>query len=225
MATAQELMDRVRKTLDDEIGVEADRLWTEIELLEYANDAEREACIRMRILVDSTTAATSEVTVVSGTHTYALSSKVVSVDRAKMQATADPALHPITKKILDITDPAWEVTSEVPRNYIIEDIDTVKSMRLYPNPNANGVLGLTVVRLPLAIMAAGDVPEIPEPLHLDLMNWMLYRAYTKQDTKVAQDTRTVSLTKEKFYLAQFEKVFGERKPVFAGFTKSSLFRE
>jgi len=225
MSTAQQLMDEVRRTLDDVIGVEADQLWTEAELLEYANDAEREACIRMRILVDSTTTATSRITVVGATATYVLSTKVISVDRVKMVATSDPALHPVTRRNLDLTDPAWEAETGTPRSFILEEVNTVKSITLYPNPTSGGTLGLTVVRLPIADMAVGDAPEIPEPLHKDLMNWMLYRAFSKQDTAVNQDAKTVSLTKEKFYLAQFEKVFGERRPVAPGSSKPSTFRD
>jgi hypothetical protein len=225
MPTAQNLMDSVRATLNDEVGVVADLLWTDTELLEYINDAEREACIRMRILVDSVTTSTSRITIVNGTAIYPLDSKVVSVDRMKMASTSDPALHPVTRKVLDLTDPAWESETGVPRNYILEDIKTVKFLQLYPNPSAGGTMNLTVVRIPLAEMTAVGVPEIPEPLHRDLMNWMLFRAYTKQDSKVDQNIKTGTLTKEKFYLSQFEKVFGERQQVAPGTSKTSTLRD
>jgi hypothetical protein len=221
--TAQELMDTVRLILSDELGVSADQLWTDTELLEYANDAQKEASIRARLLVDSATAAIANVTMIAGTAIYTLDTRVIDIIRAKVVGTTNPALYQTTKTVLDLTDDDWESTSGIPRSYIFEEISAhLKKLQLYPNPAAPGTLNLTVVRLPLADMAVGDEPEIQEHLHSDLKFWMVYRAFQKQDTKVNQDAKTVGLTKEKFYLGEFEKVFGARTAIAQEFEKSAL---
>jgi hypothetical protein len=47
-------------------------------------------------------------------------------------------------------------------------------------------------------------PELDEQYHQGLVDWMLHRAYSKQDSE------TLDLGKAKEHLARFEKRFGER---------------
>ena len=62
---------------------------------------------------------------------------------------------------------------------------------------------LSVVRLPLEDMANDtDEPEINKRYHLHLVDWMMYRAYSKQDSE------TVDMAKANKYLATFEAQFG-----------------
>ena len=131
-----------------------------------------------------------------------------------------------TKNALDLTYNDWEIETGIPRNYLIEDfITTPQLIRLFPNPNASFTLNITIVRLPLTDMGVGNSPEIPEHLHADLENWMLYRAFRKQDTQVDQDAKTVSLKKEQFFLGEFEKIFGKRDRPIEGFARSALLVE
>ena len=55
-------------------------------------------------------------------------------------------------------------------------------------PIANDTLRLQVFRFPLVDIAdEADVPEIPARLHIRLVDWMEYRAYSKVDVETQND--------------------------------------
>lgn len=57
-------------------------------------------------------------------------------------------------------------------------------LRLYPFPEAAGTISLLVDRLPLEVVADCDTNlEIEAHHHINLMSWIKYRAYSKQDTE------------------------------------------
>ncbi len=65
----------------DEVVDKPDLLWSLAEWTEYANDAEREACIRANLLLDQTSSM-AVLAVSSGKATYGLNEKVLIVKRA-----------------------------------------------------------------------------------------------------------------------------------------------
>jgi hypothetical protein len=187
----------------DEIADKPDLLWSLAEWTEYANDAENEACIRANLILDKSTALTS-VSVISGVATYTISELILVVKRAKLLSGTEPLVK-TSRRVLDATYPGWESETGVVRSWFPDESNKIV---LYKSPVATGTLNLMVSRLPLSPMLLADkmadTPEIDVQYHEGLLDWMLHRAYSKQDSE------TLDKGKAKEHLARFEKRFGER---------------
>lgn len=197
--TLRELLEITRNELDD---VEGKYLWSDEELIEYAVDAENEAARRARLLIDSSTAAVRQIAVVAGTALYDLDERVIFIRRAKL-ASEELPLRRAQMTDLDQYLPNWEADTDTPTHFV-SDYETGK-VRLYPIPTANGTLNMTVVRLPLNDMnSLDDTPEINARYHRSLRYWLMYRAYSKQDTETKDEGKAMK------NLALFEAEFGKK---------------
>lgn len=197
--TLSELIKIARRRSDD--LVEAYKI-SKAEYYDFANEAVEEACRRSRLIVDSTTAEICQVALTSGTATYALDARVMFVRRVSLSGVV-PALSPVSYKTLDKCAPDWQTETGQPRGWI-KDFDT-GMLRPYPTPDADYTANLMVVRLPLEVMQDGDaVPEIHARFHRQLVEWMLYRAYSKEDSEIYSPNQAEKC------LAAFEREFGQR---------------
>ena len=189
----------------DEIIDKPDLLWSLDEWTEYANDAENEACKRAELIIDSSSALTS-ITVSSGVAIYTVDEKILRIIRAKLSGSAEPLVK-TSRRVLDVTYPDWENDSGTVRSWLPESTNKIT---LYRKPAAAGTLSFVVSRVPLLPMLLVDKltqsPEIDEQYHQGLVDWMLHRAYSKQDSE------TLDKGKAKEHLARFTKRFGERPP-------------
>lgn len=192
----------------DEVVDKPDLLWSLDEWTEYANDAENEACIRGNLIIDKTSALTS-ITVVSGTATYGTDEKILEIRRVKLLSGTEPLVK-TQRKVLDATYPNWETDAGAVRSWLP---DGTNKITLYKNPGAGTTMNLMVSRLPLIPMTLADkltdAPEIDTVYHQGLVDWMLLRAYSKQDSE------TLDKGKAKEHLTRFTKRFGERPPAVA----------
>ncbi|MBZ0158397.1 MAG: hypothetical protein K8I29_19540 [Alphaproteobacteria bacterium] len=198
--TLQEILDAARN--DFLADKNTPKLWSDDTLARYANEAEREACRRADLLIDSTTIAVCSIAVSANTASYALHGKIRRVLEAKLASQPVP-LFLKTKGELDELYPEWRNETGTPV-YVIPNPTTV---RLVPTPTATDTLALEVVRLPLADMSLEDpdaTPEIPEAYHFDLIDWICHLAYSKQDAE------TMDLEKAKLHEARFTAKFGPR---------------
>jgi hypothetical protein len=198
--TLEELIAEARTRADDKDGRE---LWSDAEWTSYANDAEREACRRARLLVDSTTAEICMLMLEPGAQTLDLDPRILFIRRARL-AGATRLLTPIHYRDLDEHRGAeWQDETGEPTHHVL-GMDELK-FRPYPTPNAEGVVQLTVARLPLEDMLEGEhAPEIRAHHHMGLVDWMLYRAYSKQDSETLDKARAAT------HMAAFEAEFGKR---------------
>lgn len=181
-------------------------LWSDPEITGYANDAEREACRRARLIVDSTSSAVCTINLAVGRTTYTLSPLVLFVNRVKLIGESTP-LRPVSYKYLDACVPGWEDSTGTPTHYI-KDMDTGR-FRPYPSADVAKVAKLTVTRMPLEDMAEStDEPEIRPHLHESLVFWVLYRMFSKPDTDGYDEAKALK------NLALFEQEFGKKSAAF-----------
>lgn len=192
------------------------KLWSRDEWIEYANDAQNEACRRARLIVDSTTAAVCSITLVNGTPTYALHDSIIFIRRARLLQVSDSVALNVLRRAhsadLDRTvGPQWQEEDGQPRAYV-PDLDG-HVLRPYPTPDANTwKVALTVVRTALIpstnetypMEDGDDTPEIRARWHLGLVNWMTYRAYSKHDSQTYNPKAAAAA------LADFEAEFGKK---------------
>lgn len=192
----------------DEIVDKPDLLWSLEEWTEFANDAEEEACVRANLILDKTSAL-ANITVVSGTATYAIDEKILVIKRAKLSTGTEPLVK-TSRRVLDASLPNWEADTGAVRSWLPDDTNKIT---LYKSPLAGATLNLMVSRLPQNPMTLPnkltESPEIDNQYHLGLIDWMLHRAYSKQDSE------TLDKGKAKEHLTRFVKRFGERPPAAA----------
>lgn len=218
-------------TLDDLVDVFRARmrdtaeppLWTRAEVVEFADDAENEAAERASLLRDTTTAAICEVDVVAGTAAYTLDDRILRVERAKLDLGTVPlslsstaamdrgaGVTPKDWRTQSLSwqsggaDAGWEQRTGTPALALIDREGAAWKLRLVPIPVVDDTMRLHVIRLPLEPLSVSDgSPEIPARLHVRLVDWMVYRAYSKQDSE------TFDRTKASEAEAAFTRSFGE----------------
>lgn len=174
---------------------------TDDRLRQFASQAEREACRRSHLLVDSTSAFCS-VAVPANTPLVELDPLIINVRRCKLSISTY-SLSSVRAEEMDRVNPGWESHLGTPTTYVTDYQSG--HIRLYPNPQVGSTLTMTVSRLPVADMAAdADKPEIRREYHEGLVQWMLYRAYSKQDSDLFDPNKAAKA------LNEFEKEFGKK---------------
>lgn len=194
-----DLINITRLEMDDEDANSP--LITNAEHIEFANDAELEACRRGRLIMDSTTTAIVQIAVVANTATYNLDPRVLSIRRAKLTG-----LLPLKRRNLQDMDSQYagwdDASASTPSVFMTDDTGKI---RLWPKPNATSTLSMIVVRSPLAEMNdVTDTPEIAARFHRSLRFWMMHRAYSKQDSQANDPKKAMES------LAMFEQEFGKK---------------
>lgn len=197
-----ELVSHAARDIRDDIGADDERLVSPAEWRRFANEAQVEACRRGRLLVDSSTPEICHYSIMADNPVIVLDSRVLFIRRARL-VTAATRLLGIRTELLDRAGTMWE-----------DDIGDVShvvinwqsgALRLYPIPQDDDELRLTVVRMPLAPMVdEEDTPEINSRFHEGLIHWMKYRAYNQQDTDLEKTPRAMK------FLGLFEEEFGNK---------------
>lgn len=200
-----DLLKTCRREISDDIGVgDTDYLVKEWQLIDYANDAETEACRRSRLLVDSSTAAICQIPIVVGTNIYAYDPRIIFIRRISLASKSDP-LGKATYKEMDEYRSGW-MTKTGTVEAIVTGMDTGK-IRTFRIPTDPDTLNLTAVRTPLNPMAKStDSPEINARYHRSLVFWMKHKVYENQDTEIYDPKLSAK------NLALFEQEFGPKVP-------------
>jgi hypothetical protein len=193
--TKVELLATMRFTLGDET---VPYLWSDAELTGYIQEAEAEAVERADLLEVDGVATYCTVAITANTPAYALNSLVYEVERARI-AGEGQYLKRTSRDKLDASNPAWEDETGTPREYYL----TGNTLRLIPNPAANGTLNLVVLRLPVSPM--GTSPEIHARHHRRMLDYAYKLANLKRDAD------TYDPVKANDFDRMFTESFGVRR--------------
>jgi hypothetical protein len=218
MTTGLHLADLITAFNDEADNFASPPLWSQSTLIQYANEAQIEAARRARLLKDSSTAAICTYVLGSGVQNIGLDNRIIYVKRCHIASNNLPLVKK-HKADLDAMWPGWDYPTPTTAGSSIitycTDHDTGQIWFNAPSPAADTVY-LQVVRIPLndmvlqststttgtATVTASVDPEINPRYQLKLIHWMLYRAYSKQDSE------TNDPDKAKNALAEFEREFG-----------------
>jgi len=203
--TLEQLISLYRaQSMDDKFAVDGDDkdVFCSDELLTlYANEAQDEACRRGELLRDSASAM-CVVTFAADAQAVALDPRIVRVISARVDG------HPaalVSGAEMDMFYPNWQDDGARNRPTHLVSGMTTGMLHLWPIPAAPGTIRLTVQRLPLKQLANDtDKPEIRPELHRGLVEWMLFRAYSRQDTDLYNDAKAA------IALGRFEAEFGRK---------------
>lgn len=194
--TLAELIAAFRTEADD---ATTPYLWSDGEVAGYFADAENEACIRAGLLSDETTPLITQIPITMGSAWLSLSPLVLNVERAWLEGTGD--LQRVSLEQLERYH-LW-VSQGTPKEYAISG----NRLRLYPTPSEAATLALRVSRLPLSPLVSSALqaePEIPPAEHLRLLDWTLYRAFSRRDADTFDARRALD------YRGRFDGYFGPR---------------
>lgn len=198
-----DLIAEFRDTVADNVEP---HFWSSENIVSYLNEAVQEACERAKLIEDRSTPTVCSITLQAGESTYPLHPSVFEIKRLTFRGRP---LDETSVEELDADTPGWEGRSGQPRLYIFEQASGTRpaQVRLVPTPTATDTIALTVCRGALKPLSADNDtgrPELPERFHLRLMDWMLHRAYLKQDAD-AYDPNKAAVS-----LGLFVQAFGER---------------
>lgn len=198
-----DFIDEFRSTVADHVEPP---FWSSENIVRYLNEAVQEACERAKLIEDRTNSAVCSITTQANESTYSLHPSVFEIRRLTFSGRL---LDETSVEELDQDCPGWESRNGQPRAFVFEQASGVQpaKVRLVPTPTAAGSIALTVFRGALKSLSA-DIdqakPELPERFHERLMDWVLHRAYLKQDA----DTFDRNKAAESYAL--FVQAFGER---------------
>jgi len=193
----EETIQAVRDRLDD---IVKPYIFSDTVLCRALDNVQREASERALLIHDKTTASVCQVSVVDGTHTYALSPYIIKVMRAKLSAESLP-LTQITQRDLDVNVYNWEELEDTPKWFY----QYGNNIRLVYIPEADDTLNLEVFRRPLTtIEDTSDDLEVLAEYRPGLVHGVCAEVLGDQDSDTYDPQR------EATEMALFERWFGPK---------------
>lgn len=196
--TLAELIASFRVDADD---AAAPFLWPDAEVTPWFGEAEDEACIRAKLIRDSTSSFCT-IAIAVGDMTKTLDTSILSIEYASITDAAGNVyvLTPTDRLEMDRKRPDWRTEARVPDGFIHDD----KTLTLNAPADAAYTLNLEVHRLPTHADGADESPEIHAAHHRHLVDWVLFRAYSKPDAETMNKVKAAEAE------ARFERYFGKR---------------
>lgn len=189
-------------------------LYSDDDGIDFLNEAMDEACIRARLLTDSSTPEICEITLDQAQTTYQLDPRVIEVDHARIDGLRAPLCRASFDSLAERASPP-PMPAGAPCRYAVQGLPQ-QGMELTLDrlpADQYTTLRLTVKRLqlvPLVMPDPNDIstdlePEIARQLHLKLVLWMAHLAYDGRDADASNQQMSAN------YEARFERAFGKRR--------------
>lgn len=190
--TGAELLRRAGTVLQDEQFVR----WRLAELVRWTNDGLR-AVVTVKPSANSTSVV---LTLAEGTlQTLADPSHLLLLRIPRNLKQASPrlggrAIRPVSREVLDASAPSWHDRAETPfraevRQYVFDE-SSPKEFYVYPGNDGTGIVEAVVSMLPSFLVASGEPDviasynaaiDLPEPYPAVVLDYVLYRAFSKDD--------------------------------------------
>lgn len=206
--TLDELVAELRENIlfdrSDRTDGDSDLLWSTETLVRYINEAYQRFARLSLVLRDNTTAAVTQVTLVTGQTEYPLHRAVLAVASARLTGDVGDlarAGHSVLNAYRGPDPTYWDpaqLSQLPPGKPLVFTMDETMAadattpdtpieapvLRVYPTPSAtyNGqIIQLRVVRMPLTALTLGEdmatqTPELPVAHHLEMLDWAAYLA-------------------------------------------------
>lgn len=180
---AQSIIRRAVETLQDTTSVR----WPVAELVRYLNDGQREVVLyRPDSMVTNTT-----LTCVAGSRQSLPSNgaKLIEVIRNSASTSAKKSVRLINREILDAQTPGWHnISGSVDILHFMYDLRDPRTFYVYPPAATSAQLDIVYAAYPTDIVepadgalytaVTGDI-SLPDIYGNALLDWVLYRAYSK----------------------------------------------
>ena len=195
----EQLIASFRVDADD---IEAPHLFKDEWIAAWLSEAQAEAAIRGRLILEDANPAVCQIAVTSGTASYELHRSVYEIADLRFVPAGQirsVALPLFSREWLDDKRPGWRDLAGTPECAIQTD----RRIRLVGAPDTDGVLHLEAYRTPLKVLENDtDKPELAEQHHRHLVNWALYRAFSRPGSE------TIDPQRAELALSAFTRYFG-----------------
>jgi len=160
--------------------------WPKAELLDWLNDGQREVVLRKPNASTKNTA----VNLVAGTKQSIPNDGVQLLDVVRNMS--GDAIRIVDREILDAQLPGWHRMAQAPtvQHYCYSDLD-LKNFYVYPPNNGAGQVELIYSASP-APAALGGVISVDDIYQSVLVDYIMYRAYSKDSEYAADPARVAS---------------------------------
>lgn len=197
--TLEELIRRFRTLAVDKVQP---YLFDDEDVIDWLNDAQRQACIRGRLLREDANLAVCEIALTPGQRTYPLHKSVYEIINARIvPGNGDRArtVFLASREWMDGNMPDWR-DEQGQAEFAIQD-DT--SIRVVGVITTGDKLVIECYRTPLKVLANDvDKPEIHEAHHEHLIQWALHKAFSVVDADTFDPERSEKAEEE------FTRYFG-----------------
>lgn len=185
--TLEELIRRFRTLAVDKVQP---YLFDDEDVIDWLNDAQRQACIRGRLLREDANPAVCEIALTPGQRTYPLHKSVYEIINARIvPGNGDRArtVFLASREWMDGNMPDWR-DEQGQAEFAIQD-DT--SIRVVGVITTGDKLVIECYRTPLKVLANDvDKPEIHEAHHEHLIQWALHKAFSVVDADTFDPQRS-----------------------------------
>lgn len=179
--------------------------WTEAEWLEWLNDGQ----LQIVVLRPSANTKTVSAPLVAGTKQAIPADGVMFLDITRNMgvggATPGPAPRRVKRRVLDAFNPSWHTATAtaVVEHFVFEDVDS-KTFYVYPPATGAAQVELRYSARPTAVLNSASAITLDDIYANCLLDYMLYRAYSK-DTEVQ-----ANLDRAALYAKTFEGFLGAK---------------
>jgi len=184
--TLAELIARYRLEAKDQV---APFFVSDDEVRGFLNEAQREACIRARLIHESSNTSMCNIGVSAGKGTYKHHRALYEITHCGFKLAGDAVRRPVSlvsTEWLDANVRDWRDAAGTPLYAVQKD----RTLRLVPTPNEDGMLMLEGFRTQLDDLEdKDDEPEINDIHHLHLVQWVLYRVFSIPDADIFDGNR------------------------------------
>ena len=185
--TVTELLDLFRKEVDDDVKP---YLWSDEEFFTYLDEAQDTFVREIGGIADRRSSLTS-ISYKSGNQFKKFDERIY-----RIKGAFDEENRILTIRNLDNFESGYleddygtqinaglDDSRTGPIKYLITDVES-NEIQFYPLPDHDGSIRLFVYRRPLmGIVDRKSLLEIPAHQHLNLLNWVKYKAFMKQDVE------------------------------------------
>lgn len=176
--TGQEIIARAQQELFDINGIQ----WNPTELLGWLNDGQRQITM---MTPESTSLTRATMNLVAGTEQNIPADGWMLIDVYRNMgvggATPGRRVRLINRKLLDAFDSSWDTDTPVTNvtNWLF-DPQSVTMFWVYPPSDGTGSVEINYSQVPADIGAASDAITINDIFETALIDYILYRACSKQ---------------------------------------------
>jgi hypothetical protein len=166
-------------------------LWSDTQLTRYANEACKEACIRMPLIE-----RTQRISIAATNATYRVNEFTRRIKYVKLALEDDPLTQTTEAELERSYGRQWRTITGTPRHYIRKG----RVFTCFPIPIVNDTLTIKAASLPDDDF---DFDEDIDPVyHESLQYWIAYRAFLKPDADAYNPVKAAE------FLGMFNAYFG-----------------
>lgn len=157
-------------------------LWSDTAVIAWLNEAQEQACVRGRLLLEDSDVEVCRIELAAGTQSYRLHPSLYEISCIRLLKAAGGQGRELSIKSrewlqAEVND--WRSYADEAR-WVIQDETKLRVVGAF---DTGDELRLEGYRLPLVRMANpdNDEPEIHQASHSQLVNWALHRAFGQPD--------------------------------------------